>query len=133
VVLNCVGARNNRTFAALVACIFAGQVLLLRLAAAYLRRLLAARLGVPAAQARLAPRSSRARCSALHGCGRARARAARRAAERAARTQVCWTLGGAWAAAAMAPGVGLLALVQVGADAPRGALRMPSRASGPAC
>jgi len=53
VVLNCVGARNNRTFVALVACIFVGQVLILRLAAAYLRRLLAARLGVPAAQARL--------------------------------------------------------------------------------
>ncbi|KAK9846402.1 hypothetical protein WJX81_003101 [Elliptochloris bilobata] len=48
VVLNCVGARNNRTFVALVACILFGQVLFLRLVAAYERRMLAAHLGIPA-------------------------------------------------------------------------------------
>lgn len=48
VVLNCVGARNNRTFVALVACILVGQVLFLRLVAAYERRILAAHLGIPA-------------------------------------------------------------------------------------
>lgn len=133
VVLNCVGARNNRTFVALVACIFVGQVLILRLAAAYLRRLLAARLGVPAAQARLGIVALGLAARQGAGPRRAPARAAARAAERAARAQVRWTLGGAWTAAAMAPGVGLLALVQVGPPPPCGAPCMPSRAPGPVC
>lgn len=51
-VLNCVGARNNRTFVALVACILFGQVLFLRLVAAYERRMLASHLGTPVPQVR---------------------------------------------------------------------------------
>ena len=51
-VLNCVGARNNRTFVALVACILFGQVLFLRLVAAYERRTLASHLGIPVSQVR---------------------------------------------------------------------------------
>ena len=50
--LNCVGARNNRTFVALVACILSGQVLFLRLVAAYERRVLAPHLGIPVSQVR---------------------------------------------------------------------------------